>query len=706
MKGKKRARPSKSARAASSTSRPYTKTNTTNTTKSKNPKSGQKGGKGRGKGKGQSKGKGGSLETPGRRPLPSPSAAVTHRKVVNLAPKTVHIPPPLVSGLGLGPVFRPVPPPLSDSKVVAAIRRFSTDVKTRAYFVLQPPAETEQNSYNPKLYTPTGNKCNPMDPALDHCLDQFQICITEALSQNTDHLPRAHSNITRQEWRALRAFQSALESGESDLASTFADKDKAIVLMTPEQYSQCWRVHTEGPVFSPADPDTIPWPRFSSKVRVLAGKALEDGVIDRSIHRFLTQHCTGESRKPRAQILVKTHKPMCPTDNPPADTRLYIDTVQYTTTPLAKFISVMLTPARERIPHRIRDTAHLMSQLSEATFPQSVKLITMDVKDFYPNTTTTEGERVIRDHADSTVVDLCVEFNQLIHESMYVQTPDGWYSVPDRYGIGFGHSCEICDLGYSPTEQRVLQHLASRHGLIPMFYGRDIDDILMIIDCTDHEASIISREFEAADPSKPIKATVSSQSVDYLDVTLFKGPGFRQTGKLDTKLYTKPSSSHLHLPRTSHHPESTFQSILSGQKMRSIIASSCLQHHRTEMVERYKQYLARGYSREELKSMLWQSPTVQQQQAKTNKWEEESKFRQLRRSLLKQKPRDEVEKVIPLRLNYTPRTDQLSHHLNLAKLQDNIEAHNPALSRASIGRFTIANLKTQSLRGSVRQRYR
>ena len=525
------------------------------------------------------------------------------------------------------------------------------------------------------------------------------------LSQSTDHLPRTHSNMTNQECRALRAFQSDLESGESSLASTFADKDKAIVLMTPEQYSQCWKVLTEGPVFSPPDPDTIPWPRFSSKVRVLTGKALEDGVIDRGIYRFLTQHCTGESRKPRAQILVKTHKPMCPTDNPPADTRLYIDTVQYTTTPLAKFISVMLTPARERIPYRIRDTAHLMSQLSEATFPQSVKLITLDVKDFYPNTTTAEGERVIREHVDSTMVDLCVSFNQLIHESMYVQTPDGWHSVPDRYGIGFGHSCEICDLGYSPTELRVLEHLASRHGLVPLFYGRDIDDIFMVIDCTDCEACTISEESESADPNKPIKATVSSQTVDYLDVTIFKGPGFRQTGRLDSKLYTKPSSSHLHLPRTSHHPESTFQSILSGQRMRSIIASSCLQYHRAEMVERYDQYRARGYSSRELKSMLWQSPSVQQQ-PKENKWEEESKYKQLRKPMLNQKPKDKGEKVIPLRLNYTPRTDQLSKHLNLPKLQDTIVAHNPALSRASIGRFTIANLKTQSIRGSVRQRYR
>jgi hypothetical protein len=435
----------------------------------------------------------------------------------------------------------------------------------------------------------------------------------------------------------------------------------------------------------------------------MATRALESEIIDLSVYRFLTQHCRGQSRTPRAQILVKTHKHMCPIDDPPANIRLYIDTVGYTTTPLAKFISVCLTPARENIQYRIVDTAHLMRQISQITFPQSIRLVTMDVKDFYPNTTTAEGNTVINKYLPLDIAQLCTDFNALIHESMYVQTPSGWHSVPDRYGIGFGHSCEICDLNYSTTEQTALANLAMVHGITPLFYGRMIDDILMITDCTDDQLETVKSQFETLDPSKPITFTVSDYSVDFLDVTLSKGPGFIQSGKLDTKLYTKPASSNLHLPRTSHHPPSTFQSILTGQKRRSIIASSSLSSHSAEMIKRYKQYSARGYGSEELRNTLWQRPALKS--AEADKWEAKSRYQKLRERILGQESSKHTEKVMPLRLKYTPRTVQLSKTLNLQSLQKEIEKNNPALSRASIGRFTIANLKTQSIRGSVRQKY-
>ena len=41
---------------------------------------------------------------------------------------------------------------------------------------------------------------------------------------------------------------------------------------------------------------------------------------------------------------------------PPAKSRMYVDAVNYITTPIAKFLSVALTPARDRIPGRVRDS--------------------------------------------------------------------------------------------------------------------------------------------------------------------------------------------------------------------------------------------------------------------------------------------------------------------------------------------------------------
>jgi hypothetical protein len=183
----------------------------------------------------------------------------------------------------------------------------------------------------------------------------------------------------------------------------------------------------------------------------------------------------------------------------------------------------------------------------------------------------------------------------------------------------------------------------------------------------------------------------STQTADYLDVTVFKGPQFTLTGKLDTKQYTKPSSSSLHLPRQSHHPESTFNSILSGTVRRSVIASSTLSNHQFEMVAKFNQFRVRGYSSHSLTGSLgFQKPEI---------WQDKAEFKRLRKMWLQPKDTDRAtERVVALKLPYTCRTRLLQKNLNMSKLQKQIQNSCPALSRVSLGRLVIANLRTSNIR--------
>ena len=178
---------------------------------------------------------------------------------------------------------------------------------------------------------------------------------------------------------------------------------------------------------------------------------------------------------------------------------------------------------------------------------------------------------------------------------MVVNTPVGGFKVPDSYGIGFGHSAEVCDLNYPDTVETLVLAPLSSEGIVPDFYGRMIDDIIIVIDCTNTEVDRIEHLFQTTDPNKPVTFKHSTQLADYLDITVYKGPQFAPTGKFDTKQYTKPSSSSLHLPRQSHHPEFAFNSILSGTVRRSEIASSTWSRHMCEMLSKRSQFFVRGY---------------------------------------------------------------------------------------------------------------
>ena len=59
-------------------------------------------------------------------------------------------------------------------------------------------------------------------------------------------------------------------------------------------------------------------------------------------------------------------------------------------------------------------------------------------------------------------------------------------------------------------------------------------------------------------------------------------------------------------------------------------------------------------------------------------------------------------RVIALKLPYTCKTIVLEKHLKISKLQKYIENQCPALCRASLRRFVIANLRTKNIRDSAK----
>ena len=69
-------------------------------------------------------------------------------------------------------------------------------------------------------------------------------------------------------------------------------------------------------------------------------------------------------------------------------------------------------------------------------------------------------------------------------------------------------------------------------------------------------------------PTLKFTYEASKTSIDYLDLTIFKGKRFRETGILDTKVYTKPTETYQFLHRTSSHPPHVFKAFIFGETLR------------------------------------------------------------------------------------------------------------------------------------------
>ena len=104
--------------------------------------------------------------------------------------------------------------------------------------------------------------------------------------------------------------------------------------------------------------------------------------------------------------------------------------------------------------------------------------------------------------------------------------------------------------------------------LLPTLYLRYLDDIFIIWEHSKQEFEQFFNILNTHHPSIKLKHTLSDTHVDFLDVTIFKGPGFLKTGTLDTKVYFKPTDTHALLHRSSHHPQHTFRGIIKSQILR------------------------------------------------------------------------------------------------------------------------------------------
>lgn len=105
-------------------------------------------------------------------------------------------------------------------------------------------------------------------------------------------------------------------------------------------------------------------------------------------------------------------------------------------------------------------------------------------------------------------------------------------------------------------------------------------------------------------PSIKVKAEIQGNTVNFFDVTVFKGKDFHLTGTLETKVYFKSTDTHVLLHRSSFHPRHTFNGIIKSQLLRfkRICSTEEDIHEATRVL--FRTLATRGYSRTFLRKSL------------------------------------------------------------------------------------------------------
>ena len=114
----------------------------------------------------------------------------------------------------------------------------------------------------------------------------------------------------------------------------------------------------------------------------------------------------------------------------------------------------------------------------------------------------------------------------------------------------------------------VLQSFLDTQTNTPLLISRYIDDIFLIWPGTAHELTAFLTSLNTFHPNLWFTHRHSTSTIDFLDLTIYKGTRFHFTNILDTKTFQKPLTLYQYLHFSSHHTPNILRAIIKGECIR------------------------------------------------------------------------------------------------------------------------------------------
>ena len=130
--------------------------------------------------------------------------------------------------------------------------------------------------------------------------------------------------------------------------------------------------------------------------------------------------------------------------------------------------------------------------------------------------------------------------------------------------MGAAFSPTIANIYMSTIIRRFLQTQTTQ----PLTFRRYIDDIFMIWTDTEDKLNDFLSDLNSFHTNLNFTHEQSHLSINYLDLTIYKGTFFHFTNLLDTKTYQKQLNLYQYLHFTSTHPPKIYKAIIRGECIR------------------------------------------------------------------------------------------------------------------------------------------
>ena len=415
-----------------------------------------------------------------------------------------------------------------------SVSRFERSNRLKYFFRNRPPQE-------PHPFKPKSTWQPPKaSPELEAYLSRIKTDISKLPPQ------KIYPNLSKLEHIALKELAT-----DPTIVIKSADKGSGIVVEDTQNYIKDGLEHlAEETIYNKIDSDpTLPLAEGKQYVTQMYNK----GTIDSITKEYLLFKEDNLPRTQQLYFLKKIHK------NPIA-VRPIVSGCGGPTEKVSQLVDLQLQSFVPKVNSYIRDSGHLIHLLEQLTIPTNCILATIDVKALYLNIPHAEGIESVLNRAyyknkdadkmtmpPGTMSDLLLTKN-------HFQFADSMYHQIQGTAMGTKIAPAYANNFMAELEEKLLENYPTK----PILWKRYIDDVLCIWPGKQEDLDTFIKYLNRSHPTIKFTYESSTTSVDFLDITIYKGDRYISQNKLDIKPYFKKNNKFQYLEYNSAHPRTTF----------------------------------------------------------------------------------------------------------------------------------------------------
>ena len=216
---------------------------------------------------------------------------------------------------------------------------------------------------------------------------------------------------------------------------------------------------------------------------------------------------------------------------------------------------------------RMHNSTGLSLILQDLSVPDNALLVSIDVVSLYPSTPQSQClDKIYKEmhtHSDLFTLDpnLLIRLLHIYINYNYIAFSHLFFQQIKETAMGATFSPTIANI----FVYHIIRGFLRTQNIKPLVLTRYIDNIFLIWADTTQELTYFHSQLNSFHPNLRFTHENSSHTINFLDLTVIKGPYFSVTNIMDTKKYQKPLNLYQYLHFTSTHPSNVFKSIIRGE---------------------------------------------------------------------------------------------------------------------------------------------